>query len=260
MSRESAKPHPEEGQTAPSAAAVRRARIRRETQAMILEAAGKLLAEGGVDDFSLRGVARAVGYSPAALYEYFPSKEALLDTLYFEGRGGLGDRMRAALATLPEDVSTADAMRALGHAYRSYAFENRELFLLVFSGGHAGGVAKPAADGEPIPDGVALDGRQDPTSSAAGTDDKTAFDLLVDTCARGVARGEMASRSPLVLAMAAWSTVHGFVMIELSGAMGAIPPPGGEHGAAAQLWMTDLFEATVEIAAVGFLRREPPSS
>ena len=43
----------------------------------ILRAARELLLENGHDNFSLRGIARRVQYSPAALYEYFDNKDEI---------------------------------------------------------------------------------------------------------------------------------------------------------------------------------------
>ena len=47
----------------------------------ILQAAKELLLENGHDNFSLRGIARRVQYSPAALYEYFDNKDHIIDEL-----------------------------------------------------------------------------------------------------------------------------------------------------------------------------------
>lgn len=51
------------------------------TQAAIREAALRLIARVGYEAMSIRQLAAEVGVQAAALYRYFPTKEALLDTL-----------------------------------------------------------------------------------------------------------------------------------------------------------------------------------
>ena len=115
----------------------------------------------------MRAIAREIGYSPAALYEYFPAKEDLVCALYFEGAGGLAGRMRAALAGLPPEAPAEQRMWALGHAYRAYALAQPELYRLAFGSGMAGFTPGEA-------------------EMASGTE---AFDLLVEAARFGVEDG-----------------------------------------------------------------------
>jgi AcrR family transcriptional regulator len=232
-------------------AAARRERLREETRVAILDATRRIVAEEGVDAFSMRAVARAVGYSPAALYEYFPSKEAILDELYFEGRDGLRDRMARVLADLPAGATTAEIFRELGRTYRAYAREQPELFRHIFGG------PTPA---EPSTDPSVDDAGPEPDEEAP----PTAFDLLVETAERGIASGEFAPMPPPAVALAAWSLVHGFVMIELSGALSPTPPPGrvvqrGADPAEGPPAVDHLFEAAIDLMMQGFQRRHDPA-
>src|SRR5687768_17769497 len=88
-----------------SGAALRREQGRREMRAAILDEARRLLTEEGPAALSMRAIARALGYSPAALYEYFPSKEDIFAALYFEGAGGLAGEMLAVRDAVPADSS-----------------------------------------------------------------------------------------------------------------------------------------------------------
>lgn len=47
----------------------------------ILQAAGEILAESGIDNFSTNMVCKRAGLTPPALYRYFPNKYALLKEL-----------------------------------------------------------------------------------------------------------------------------------------------------------------------------------
>ena len=65
-------------------AAARRQLYRQETRAEIVKAARAIFVRKGFEGFSMRTLARAVGYSPAALYLQFASKEELFDVLVEE--------------------------------------------------------------------------------------------------------------------------------------------------------------------------------
>ena len=76
----------------------------------LIQAALTLVAERGVDGFSLRGAARTVGVSPSACYRHFADREALLAAVAHEGLDKLADDMRAAAAPYTE-VTPYDAVR-----------------------------------------------------------------------------------------------------------------------------------------------------
>ena len=65
-------------------AAARRQLYRQETRAEIVKAARAIFVRKGFEGFSMRTLACAVGYSPAALYLQFASKEELFDVLVEE--------------------------------------------------------------------------------------------------------------------------------------------------------------------------------
>src|SRR3954466_7298327 len=60
----------------------RRQRNREEMQDGILAVAREIMREQGVAALSMNEIARRVGITPPALYNYFPSKLALYDALY----------------------------------------------------------------------------------------------------------------------------------------------------------------------------------
>lgn len=240
---ERASEHDDGGQPL-TAAAQRRERLRGETRQAILDATQEIVERDGVDAFSLRGVARAVGYSPAAIYEYFGSKDELLDCLYFAGNGGLADQMLRVLRDAPPDQPVAETVKDLGRTYRRQALAQPELYRFIF--GH---VHRP-------------NHRKDLSAGASGEEHEPgdAFALLVDTIDQGIRRGEFVPMPATVLAVAAWALVHGFVTIELSGALTEGMPQG--HGIRPEGLTSDtgpdhdlLFEGTLAILGIGLLRR-----
>lgn len=217
-----------------TAAGARRARGRLEMREAILVAARRILADEGADALSMRAVARAIGYSPAALYEYFTAKEDLEAALYFEGADGLEGRMRTTVTSLPPTATAAEALTALGHAYRAFAREQPELFRLIFF--RRGSYVPPSKAGE--------------NGSGGG------FGSLLAVVTRGIESGEFVPVPPPVLALTAWSAVHGFVVLELSGYLaGGGPPDETLHEAGEPPRLDEMFAASLDLAVAGIRRR-----
>lgn len=137
----------------------RRAANRSATVAAIKAAALRQVAEEGAPALSIRGVARAVGISPAGLYRYYDSRDALLTDLLVDAYNDLADAVTAAgglpvpasKGAEPRDVAAeapeiADPLRALLEAitaYRSWAVGNPTRFLLLFGTPVPGYAAPP---------------------------------------------------------------------------------------------------------------------
>ncbi len=104
-------------------------------RALILEAARKVFEEEGLDGASLRAIAKAAGYTPAALYFHFDSKEAIY-----------AEVLQVSIARLQEEVekavtltrSPAEKLRAAAMAFFEFYTKNpRDLDLgfYLFRGG-----------------------------------------------------------------------------------------------------------------------------
>ncbi len=94
----------------------------------ILDAALDLIAEGGLDRLSLRKIALRSDYSPAALYEYFDSKEAIIDVLCLQVDALLTKYLVQADPTL----DPAAGLVEIGMRYIDFAIDNpREYQLLL---------------------------------------------------------------------------------------------------------------------------------
>lgn len=87
----------------------RRAKLEGFKRAEILAAARRLIEREPGEALSLRAIAKEAGYSPAALYAYFASMDALMLTLAGEGLGALARRLKAAdnASAAPEARLTA---------------------------------------------------------------------------------------------------------------------------------------------------------
>jgi AcrR family transcriptional regulator len=166
----------------------------------LVAAAVHLIESGGVDEFSLRGVARDVGVSPNAAYRHFSDKSALLTAVAQHGFERLASRMRRAMAatrTSGEPSGAAIArFKATGRAYVEFALAHPELFDVMFGRSGASQLAPAWSD----------DGPESPYGLLGG-----ALDELVG---RGVLHAHKRPGAELK----AWATVHGFACLYLDGA------------------------------------------
>jgi AcrR family transcriptional regulator len=116
-------------QPRPSARSARQERARDATRAQIADAALRLFVDEGVERVSMRRIADAVGYTPGALYAYFRDKDEILYALQVEGFARLLEPMRAIdVATL----TPGERLYRFGEVYLQFAFENPQLYQLMF--------------------------------------------------------------------------------------------------------------------------------
>jgi AcrR family transcriptional regulator len=90
----------------------------------------KRLKSGGLEDVSLREIARNVGVSATAVYRHFPDKAALLSALGAAGDELLAQAFEKAMA---KEKPGHDAFNAMGRAYVRFALANPSLFRLMMS-------------------------------------------------------------------------------------------------------------------------------
>jgi AcrR family transcriptional regulator len=102
---------------------------------LILDAARKVFEADGLDGASLRSIAAAAGYTPAALYFHFESKEAIYAEVLRISLANLGQAVRRATSRAK---APADQLRAAANGFfRYYADNPRDLDLgfYLFRGG-----------------------------------------------------------------------------------------------------------------------------
>jgi AcrR family transcriptional regulator len=182
----------------------------------LIAAAEAVLAERGVQGFSLRETARRAGVSPAAPAHHFGDASGLLTAVAAGAFRDLGDSLEAA-----EPARSREArIRAQGVAYVRFALANRARFDLMWR--------------------AALLNRDDPAYAAAAT---RAF-ILLDRAVRG---GEVGLGGPAgpetAPSIACWSMVHGFATLALVGTFGT--DPGAAEAAVGALLPAVLDHLTV---------------
>jgi AcrR family transcriptional regulator len=100
----------------------------------LLEQAERTVRERGVEQLSLRELARQVGVSHGAPRRHFPDRQALLDALAQTGFERLGAELRAAVARAGDDFQ--QRMQATAKAYVRFATRDAALLELMFAGKH----------------------------------------------------------------------------------------------------------------------------
>ena len=142
---------------------------------------------------SLRDVTRRAGVSHGAPAHHFRNKSGLLTAFATQGYERLA-------ATVVEEIASAQpehgpgVLEAIGRGYVRFAVEHPAHFEVMFR-----------LD--------ALD-LEDPAFQAAGD---AAYALLIGTIGRCGAEGRLRGRDPEVVAISAWSMVHGLAALLISG-------------------------------------------
>ena len=175
----------------------------------LLHAAVATLDEEGPDALQTRKIAGAAGTSTMAVYTHFGGMPALIAAVAEEGLR----QFDVALTMPPTSDPVADLM-ATGIAYRRYAIERPHMYRLMFGSTSAHGINAPAADVLTL-------------TVAEINDHYPSFAHVVRGVHRCMLAGRItagsASDDATVVAVAAqfWSSIHGFVMLELAGFYGA---------------------------------------
>ena len=102
----------------------------------LLAEAERTLREQGIDQLSLRDLARQAGVSHAAPRRHFADRQALLDALAEAGFARLADEVAAAIEDAGADFPAR--LRATAVAYVRFATEDKALMELMFTAKKAG--------------------------------------------------------------------------------------------------------------------------
>jgi AcrR family transcriptional regulator len=100
-------------------------------QEAIKETAWRQIAEFGAPALSLRTIARALGITAPAIYNYYARRDDLVTALIIDAYTSLGDSQLAARDAVPlEDLD--GRLMATGMAYRRWALTYPQRYQLIF--------------------------------------------------------------------------------------------------------------------------------
>jgi AcrR family transcriptional regulator len=170
----------------------RRERERQATRELILGAARDLFLKEGFEAVSMRRIAQAIEYTPAAIYTHFADKQALLMAL-----GETDFRLlRESMREVDHIEDPVERLRAGGLAYIHFALDHPHHYRLMFM------TRWPQMDPAQCP-------------IEHGNADQDAFACLeqvVGECIR-TGRFKPAYRDPQVVTQLCWAAVHGVVSL-----------------------------------------------
>jgi AcrR family transcriptional regulator len=107
-----------------------RAQRREVTQRAILEASSRLLATGGQEALSVRGLARELNLVPSALYRYVTSREDLLNILFRHAYNDMADSIQAAHDAVPRH-DLRGRWRAFAYSLRQWSIDHPHEWILI---------------------------------------------------------------------------------------------------------------------------------
>jgi AcrR family transcriptional regulator len=160
-------------------------------RAALLEQAERTVRERGVQELSLRELAREVGVSHGAPRRHFPDRQALLDALAEAGYARLGAELRSAADGAGEEFEPR--LQATAAAYVRFATRDAALLELMFTGKHReeSGTLHEAAE--------------------------RAFSLVLELIDQGQAQGALESGEPERVGLVLLATIQGIAALVTSG-------------------------------------------
>jgi AcrR family transcriptional regulator len=164
------------------------------TSEQIAAVALGLLERHGPEAVTMRGVAKAVGITPMAIYHHFPNRDALLTTV----TDAEFDKLRGLIETIRQHGSPKPRthLKEMVMSYVDYALAQPRLFDYVFS--------RPRPDARRFPEDFRA--RRSPTLT-----------LLADVVDEAMRAGELKKDDVWEVTLALWAHVHGYLMLYLSG-------------------------------------------
>ncbi|GAA1240161.1 TetR/AcrR family transcriptional regulator [Kitasatospora nipponensis] len=231
--------------TEPTGALSRRDRTRAATVEEIKRTALTLMREAGTSEVRFTEIARAMGVTPPALYRYFADRDELLTALVADSFDGLAAAFAAAQSSVPAD-DLGGRFLAICSAYRQWANGDPQRFALIFGAplpSYQAPVDGPTSEaghraldhlGALVADSRRLGRLGEPLVELSGA---AAAGLLAKHADHAEDDLDPAMYQVLLLT---WSTLHGFVSLEVYGHFCWLEEPARDG----------LFEAQVQAAAL----------
>lgn len=98
-------------------------------RSLILDSAKKLFIENGVEQTTIRAIAKNIDYSVGTVYFYFKDKNEILDALHTQGFAQLGQQF----SVLQNVSDSMERLMAMGKLYIDFALKNPDMYELMFS-------------------------------------------------------------------------------------------------------------------------------
>jgi AcrR family transcriptional regulator len=160
-------------------------------EAALLSSATEILETEGPDGLSVRRIAAAAGVAPMGVYNHFESKFGIVEALFTQGFG----RLSAAMASINEIQDPQEALEEGFRRYRALALAHPMVYQIMF--------LRAVPGFEPSERAIEV---------CVGS-----FNGLVSVVRRAMSAGVIAEADPTETAQVIWSSIHGWVSLELMG-------------------------------------------
>jgi AcrR family transcriptional regulator len=177
------------------AAAERRSKQREELRAEILRAARGIVLREGYRALTMRRIAEAIDYSPAAIYQYFENRDAIATALMDQGF----EELASAFDRYTGIADPAARLDAVGRAYVAFGLEHPETYRLMF-----------------MEDPEITASFLEAQSGAGGPGERAYAALMVPVAELAAAGRLRPGHEPQPVADALWSALHGLVALKLT--------------------------------------------
>lgn len=195
----------------------RREREKVEIRRKILDAGRELFAREGYEHVTMRGIAKAIEYSPTTIYNHFEDKEDLVKALCEEDFA----RLLGALSSTAMPGDPIEQIRQLGRAYAAFGVQWPNHYRFMFLTPNKNHDLDPESPGH------------------------RSFGLLRSAVEHAIAGGRFREIDPDVAAQVLWSSLHGVVALLITLRPQHWPTPPAE----------DLVEQVIEHGIRGFLKK-----
>lgn len=205
--------------TKPTLSERRRQASRELMRAEILDAAQHIIRTQGLEALSLRALAKSVGVTAPALYEYFPNKDAMLKALFVQGSNVMLARMAQVIG---ETAPGIQRVLAILTGYRAFARDEPDYFRLLFA---------------TVDPGLSISGHE-----YAGMQE--IYERFIGVIIESIEIGHLRSLPPMTMSGSLWALIHGAALLETQSFLSRKQPEGGGGD--------PYFDAAVRLTLLGF--------
>ncbi|QBQ41554.1 TetR/AcrR family transcriptional regulator [Sphingobacterium psychroaquaticum] len=167
----------------------RKARQQEELRDQIIAQSWAIIEREGWQALSIRRIAEAIEYSVPVIYKYFENKEAILEYFTKEGFRALTAQLRTSVTDVDASVTQ---LTQLAHAYWHFAAQQTEHYKIMF------GLGIPTCE---------------TINSVAEMRDMSM--LMLEVIEAVVVANDNQEVDKMLKMKTLWSTLHGFIAIEL---------------------------------------------
>jgi AcrR family transcriptional regulator len=181
----------------------RKKRKARKMQSRILKTAMQLFAKGGYENVTMRKIAAKIEYSPGTIYLYFNNKKDIMLQLCYQGF----ERLMSRQNDLERITDPLEKLTAASRHYLAFAFENPELYELMFA------TKEVLRESGPDEDAVPLKAFRE-------------FEQIVAAC---INRGVFSGENVQPMAISLWAHLHGLASLLIKERLRFVPQDSLSH-------------------------------